>query len=232
MACIVTLLTYPSVALVGCQDVSVVDESQVQVVEEPTPSVVADPSVAVNKNPTVICEPCPQGTFGDKTATLVPNGDLTPLEWSLVGVGPDHYTAIDNGVDTFDTEHIISIATPDAVEKFSMEDAPADLVTCTAIKLRLRSRWFGNAFFHQIRYTLRTDADTTVIGTGVIDLQAELGGTPPIGATGNVEVDITGLSLTKTQVDDITAEFIAEHEELLLQRIYIYEAELVLTYGS
>jgi hypothetical protein len=215
MACVATLLSLPSVALVGCESVSVVTEPQVQAVGNPTSSLLDHPNADIINSLVVTCDPCPDGNFNPVEAlsgTIFPDEDLATLEWSLSAVGgASHYTRLDNGVSTpVLNEHIFAegVAGIDLEEHLGFT-APAGLVTLEEIQLRVYARWiwsFLSTQSHAIDFEIRHGA--TVIQSGSLALAGNI----TVGGTGAVvtATQVTGLSLTKSEADNLEVRFTSD----------------------
>lgn len=94
------------------------------------------------------------------TIDLRPNGDTTPLNWTLTGAAT-HYQAIYEDVDTPSTAEKISSTTNAQVDAVSMDNKPADYGSSNSVTLRVNGKASNDIGFVA---TLRK-ADETVLAT-------------------------------------------------------------------
>jgi len=94
------------------------------------------------------------------TIDLRPNGDTTPLNWTLTGAAT-HYQAIYEDVDTPSTTEKISSTTNAQVDAVALDNKPADYGTCNTVTLRVNGKASADVGYVA---TLRK-ADETVLAT-------------------------------------------------------------------
>jgi hypothetical protein len=142
--------------------------------------------------------------FNIKTATLRPNGMGNNDNWTEnLGTKPDQI----NNTPPEDTRWL-SAFTPNILDAYLMDPAPADLVECTAVKLRARLYvWADPGIEVRFRAKLYTIGPSVLIINRIIDLPNTAGPDP-------VEYDIglerTGLSISKALVNGMRCHALSQ----------------------
>jgi len=128
---------------------------------------------------------------------LRPNGDLTPLNWTLTGAAT-HYQAIYEDVDTPSTAEKISSTTNAQVDAVALDNKPADYGSSNSVTLRVNAKASADIGFVA---TLRK-ADETVLATVTFVKAVDTSQTTKTSGA-------QAVSLTPTEVDGLKIVFTA-----------------------
>lgn len=140
------------------------------------------------------------------SAALYPDGDIS-VEWT--GTFPasptTHWTKIDEGVGSHDSGSTYNtsggVSGANKIDKFSLQNVPADVGTITKIEWRVAARWVAGGVSPDYDFGLDFDFYTGSTSLGY-------GGFTFAGVADSAWAvfgwyDITSLSLTKVEGDDL-----------------------------
>lgn len=134
--------------------------------------------------------------------TILPNADIT-TEWDCT-IG-NHYTALAFDISavpgTMDDEYIDTTVI-DEVDAVEFENSPANLSECTAIEVSLRGQVDDVGAAALVEVAVTHTGGTVHIGASPFDVDGNDFAT--YGNLGTFVIpEITGLNLTKTQIDSL-----------------------------
>ncbi len=136
-------------------------------------------------------------------ATLKPNADSTPLDWTIGGPVIAHFVAVNEGISTPSDTEYLETQTDGDQDQLGLESSPAGTSSVTQVEVKIRA-WLDDSDGEsdsRIKVELFHSGSTALPGNPKYITSSDLGGQRVYGV-----VTLTwnsGINLSKTQVDSL-----------------------------